>query len=315
MSRRRPSYVVIASAAIVIAALLAIAPGNRNAAGSDVEFVWGNWRCVADPMSTDNAITILRYVAEMEKPSTIGCSPFNEIVVDDIHGNLLWGDTNCDGIVDAQDALAQFLWYADLTELHASCPALGDAIVEPTAEESDWEVAQVDYDVPAITSGAVISSQGRVDVTVQAGNRGPDQSSAGLFLGIDIPASIAAIRFIPLSGDLCFDLTPQQIPCSEGNLGSDPTVDLCLDGVDNDGDQLEDFDDPDCGQNRTLRQSILLAPGPDNGTYERSFTIFCTVEGPVNFDIHVRVEPAEGVTDPDLSNNALDHPIAIECVS
>lgn len=266
-------------------------------------------------MSPDNVTTILRHAVDMELPSTIGCSPLGEIVVDDAHGNLIWGDANCDGGVDAQDALAQVLWYAGLAQLHASCPDLGDPITDAPAASSDWRVASVDYDVPLTATGNIISSSGRVDVTVHAGNLGPDASGAGLFFSIDVPASMAAIRFIPQAGDLCFDLTPQQIPCSEGNPGSDPTVDHCLDGIDNDNDQLEDFDDPDCGQNRTLREGIFLFPGPGNGVYERSFTVFCSIGGPIEFDISVRVEPASGVTDPNPSNNAIEETISLECVS
>lgn len=298
-----------------MAAFLAVSPGNDQASASDVEFVWGNWRCASEPMSPSNITTILRHVEEMEEPSTIGCSPLGEIVADDVHGDLIWGDTNCDGGVNVQDALAQVLWYADLAQAHANCPNLGDSIANAPAANADWHVDSVDYEVPVTATGDTISTNGRVDVTVKAGNLGPDTSAAGLFFAIDVPSSQAGIRFIPLSGDTCFDLTPQQIPCSEGNPGSDPTVDFCFDGEDNDGDQLEDFDDPDCGQVRTLRESILLSAGPGAGTYERSFTIFCSAEGPLSFDISVRVEPVDGVTDPVPSNNSLDRTIAVTCVS
>jgi hypothetical protein len=153
----------------------------------------------------------------------------------------------------------------------------------------------------------------RFDVDALARNNGPEESGAGVFFDVEINEGSVFLRWIAQSGDLCFNDSDEQIVCQEGPPSNDPTVDVCLDGNDNDGDTLADLDDPDCGEVRAVRESVFLFPGSFVGTYERSFSVLCQGTGVVDIDIMNDIEVQEGYVDPNPANNHSQAKLQDEC--
>jgi hypothetical protein len=102
--------------------------------------------------------------------------------------------------------------------------------------------------------------------------------------------------------DDCFDLTVM-VPCMEGVPGSGPTLDNCLDGIDNDGDTLVDEDDPDCVPNIN-RMIVHLEDVPASvlQPVTRQMIAWCSQLGSYSFTLQGSAFPVNA-DDPNTGNN------------
>jgi hypothetical protein len=259
---------------------------------------------------------IMRRVGGLaEEPGAGDCPALGDNVIDGEFGTLTWGDADCVGGINGKDARLMLRWHAGLAEDLSACPRLGDTLTDAPLPEADWEAIGTEFDIvqPARTGAQLSNHPSRVDVDASARNNGPEESGAGLFFEASITQGDVFVRWIAQGGDVCFDASDQQVVCQEGSPSTDPAVDRCVDGIDNDGDTTVDLDDEDCVEIRTVRESIFLFPTTGFGIYERNFTILCNSTGPVSITIENNVVVQDGYSDPNPNNNESQATLNDEC--
>jgi len=318
-------FLVIPTLAVAVFALLVVAGPSPDspaeASPTNVESAqWGDWNCsgssaAALPSSPsggagiDDFFEAMRFLASQQPTGSLppGCPTLGEIVDVAILGTIIWGDVDCDGDVDIDDALIILLFVAGILPPELlDCPDIDEVL--------DFVEGFADFKAQSMQASLVGPASGDVepeffDFFFVMGtawlihNNGPNSALVDAYWLIEqLQGGDMFYRLIAQPGDTCFDHADDEIPCGEGTHGTGPN-DSCADGEDNDDDQLVDLADPDCVQVRKLRTTVSLGSA-SSLNLSRFLDVKCLTAGTPVFTINGQLVVDSEISDPDLGNNS-----------